>query len=283
MENLYQTAKDCFLIADPDVKIARTNEIASMWFSGKMEWLEGDAPQNLQEPGRLDKPEIVMPRDLKKRKPHTETGRAALIHSLAHIELTAVNLAWDAIYRYRDMPKEYYADWVQCAKEEAGHFALLRQKLRDMGFDYGSFAVHGELWKMAITTKDDLTDRMAIVHRVFEARALDVIPHTLGRFEQLNDTEMVKILNLICNDEIGHVNSATRWFRYRCEQQGMNPDTTFVALLKHYLTSPLAGPFNYQARKQSGFNQFELDYLDSQCPNIKRQAEISKNTDNNFM
>lgn len=276
MENLYQLAEDCFLTADPELKIARTNEVASQWFSGELEWLEGEPPKNLEQPGRLDKPEIVMPRDLKKRKPHTETGRAALIHSLAHIELTAVNLAWDAIYRYRGMPKEYYADWIQCAREESGHFQLLRQKLISMGFDYGSFDVHGELWKMAVTTKDDLGDRMAIVHRVFEARALDVIPHTLSRFDQINDTDMVKILTLICNDEVGHVSSASQWFRYRCEQQGLNPDTTFVELLKQYLTSPIAGPFNYDARMQSGFNQFELDYLDSQCPIQKRQAEKAK-------
>ena len=119
MNNLYDQAKHCFLTADPAEKVAATYEACSLWDGNKLEWQDGAAPLLLNEPGRLDKPEVVMPRDLGKRKMTKEEGRASLIHSLAHIELTAVNLAWDSVYRYRDMPLEYYQDWVQCAKEEA--------------------------------------------------------------------------------------------------------------------------------------------------------------------
>ncbi len=263
MQNLFQHAKSCFLLANPDEKVALTYDAAGLWQSQQLDWREGEEPELLNQPGRLDKPEIVLPRDLKKRNPKSETGRAALIHSLAHIELTAINLAWDAIYRYRDMPKAYYDDWVQCAREEAGHFMMLRDRLREMGFDYGSFPAHNELWKMAVSTSGDLMDRMGIIHRVFEARALDVVPNTLKKFEQLNDTSMVKVLTEICNDEIGHVDSGTRWFRYRCEQAHLDPDETFFRLLEKYMNSPLAGPFNHEARLRCGFSQNELDYLES--------------------
>ncbi|WP_052702285.1 ferritin-like domain-containing protein [Marinomonas sp. S3726] len=212
-----------------------------------------------------------MPREIGKRKLKKEAGRAALIHALAHIELTAVNLAWDSIYRYRDMPKDYYQDWVQCAQEEAEHFSLLRERLREMGYDYGSFPAHNELWKMAVTTADDLTDRMAIVHRVFEARALDVIPGTLKKFEAQNDNQMVKVLTKICNEEVGHVSSGTRWFRYRCEQAKLSPDTHFIHLIEKYMKQPLSGPFNHEARLASGFSQNELNYLE-QSATYKRQG-----------
>ncbi len=267
MQNLYQQAKSCFLTADPDIKIEQTLEVVGAWQSASLSWKEGDKPENLQQPGRLDKPEIVMPRELGKRKLNKESGRAALIHSLAHIELTAINLAWDSVYRYRDMPKAYYDDWVQCAKEEAQHFNLLRVRLQEMGYDYGSFPVHNELWKMAITTADDLVDRMGIIHRVFEARALDVIPATLDKFEKLGDQSMVKTLTTICNDEIGHVSAGTHWFRYRCQQLALDPDSTFIQLLKKYMKAPLRGPFNHQARLRSGFNQTELDYLEANASN----------------
>jgi uncharacterized ferritin-like protein (DUF455 family) len=262
MNNLYDLAKNCFLTADPAEKVAATYEACSLWDGKQVEWTDGESPLLLNEPGRLDKPEIVMPRDLGKRKLTKEEGRASLIHSLAHIELTAINLAWDSVYRYRDMPLEYYQDWVQCAKEEAGHFILLRDRLRDMGYDYGSFPVHNELWKMAVSTADDLMDRMGIVHRAFEARALDVIPGTLKRFESMNDTAMTRALTIICNDEVGHVSSGSRWFRYRCEQKQLDPDQTFFTLLEKYLSKPLAGPFNTEARKRSGFTDAELEYLE---------------------
>jgi uncharacterized ferritin-like protein (DUF455 family) len=262
MKNLYQQSKECFLTADPIAKTALTEQLAGQWFSGKLEWKDGETPLILNEPGRLEKPEIVLPKDLIKRKLGSEVGRAALIHSLAHIELTAVNLALDTIYRYRGLPKEYYDDWIQCAREEAGHFMMLRERLIEMGFDYGSFSAHNELWKMAVSTADDLMDRMGVVHRAFEARALDVIPSSLVKFERLNDTKMVKVLTVICNDEIGHVNSGTRWFRYRCEQENLDPDTTFFRLLEKYMGGSLAGPFNREARLKAGFSEQEMDYLE---------------------
>ena len=46
------------------------------------------------------------------------TGRAALIHAVAHIELNAIDLAWDAVYRFRGLPPDYYGDWVRVAAEE---------------------------------------------------------------------------------------------------------------------------------------------------------------------
>jgi len=266
MNNLYQIAKDCFLTTDPDAKMALTYESVGQWSASKLEWKDGDIPEQLNEPGRLDQPEIVMPKDLKKRKFKSEIGRAALIHALTHIELTAVNLAWDSIYRYRGMPKDYYDDWVQCAKEEAGHFIMLRNRLREMGYDYGSFPAHNELWKMAVTTSGDLMDRMGIVHRVFEARALDVVPGTLKKFDELNDTSMVKALTTICNDEVGHVSAGTRWFRYRCEQEQIDPDVTFISLLEKYMKRPLSGPFNRDVRLQTGFTEVELDYLENNDP-----------------
>ena len=263
MQNLYEEAKSCFLSANPDDKIALTYQACAAWQANKLSWKDGDLVEQLNEPGRLAKPDIVMPREIGKRKLNKEEGRAALIHALAHIELTAVNLAWDSVYRYRDMPKDYYQDWVVCAQEEAEHFTLLRDRLREMGYDYGSFPVHNELWKMAITTADDLMDRMGIVHRVFEARALDVIPATLKKFQDNNDSNMVKVLTQICNEVVGHVSSGTRWFHYRCQQAQLDPDSTFFSLIEKYMKQPLNGPFNREARLACGFSQNELDYLDA--------------------
>ena len=263
MQNLYDQTKDAFLLSDPDQKIELTHQVVSRWNAGELEWQEGEAPLLLNEPGRPEKPEIVSPADVNKRKFGKEEGRAALIHALAHIELTAVNLALDSVYRYRDMPKEYYADWMQCAGEEANHFIALRSRLREMGYDYGSFSAHGELWNMAVDTADDMLERMGIVHRVFEARALDVVPKTIKRFDQLGDKKMVDVLTMIANEEIGHVSSGTRWYHYQCNQRQLDPDTTFIDLLWKYMKGPLKGPFNHEVRIQAGFTANELALMEA--------------------
>ncbi len=261
MQNLYQQGKACFLLADPDEKLAKTLELVSAWKSGGLEWLEGEPPLRLDQPGRLARPEIVVPSELNKRNMRSVEGRASLIHSMAHIELTAVNLAWDSVYRYRDMPRQFYDDWVIAAGEESVHFFALRDRLRELGYDYGDFPAHDGIWKMALSTADDLMHRMGIVHRVFEARALDVVPRTIEKFNRKGDKAMVDTLTMIANDEVGHVSAATRWFRYRCEQEGLDSDKSFFDLLARYMKGPLKGPFNREIRIKAGFSENEIRWL----------------------
>ncbi len=277
MKNLYEQAKDCFLTVDPDEKLQLSLEIVGAWDGGLLEWQEADPliqqPLLLNQPGRLDKPVYVDVHKVKNRGFKSIQQRASLIHALAHIELTAVNLSWDSIYRYRHMPKDYYADWVQTAKEESQHFYLLRQRLRDMGYDYGDFPVHNELWQMAVDTADDLMARMAIVHRVLEARALDVVPFSEAKFRSIGDSQTADALVIIANDEIGHVNSGSRWFRYRCEQERVDPDKMFFTLMQKYLKSTPKGPFNREARMKAGFSlaeMQELERLDAQYKKSKK-------------
>ena len=270
MQNIYEQSRKALLLSDPDEKLELTMQLSSRWAAGELEWHEGEAPQQLNEPGRPEKPEFVSPAAVNKRKMGKEEGRAALIHALAHIELTAVNLALDSVYRYRDMPQEYYSDWMQCAGEEATHFLALRERLREMGYDYGSFTAHNELWNMAVDTADDMMDRMGIVHRVFEARALDVVPKTIKKFDNLGDQKMVKILTMIANEEVGHVSSGTRWFQYRCAEKGLDPDTTFIELLWKYMKGPLKGPFNHEIRMQAGFSANELQLMEAMEKPVKK-------------
>ncbi len=279
MKNLYQEAKNCFLSADPDEKLALSLAIAGDWDAGLLEWQEGDslaydAPLQLNQPGHLQKPELVEVSKLKNRGFKSIQQRASLIHALAHIELTAVNLSWDSIYRYRGLPRDYYADWVQTAREETQHFYMLRQSLRDMGYDYGDFPAHNELWQMAVNTADDLMARMAIVHRVLEARALDVVPFSVEKFRTIGDAKTADALIIIANDEIGHVNSGSRWFRYRCEQEQVDADKMFFTLLKKYLNSTPRGPFNREARMKAGFSHFEMQELERLDAEYKQQRQL---------
>lgn len=212
-------------------------------------------------PGRPNKPLLVAPLDLPKRSMRTMEGRAALIHALAHIEFNAINLALDAIWRFENMPEQYYLDWLKVAAEEAHHFSLLQAHLQSLGFEYGSFAGHDSLWEMVDRTKDDILARMALVPRTLEARGLDASPALRNKLAQAGDLVAAGILDIILRDEIGHVAVGNYWFNWLCAQNQLEPIKTFEALRIQFNAPKLRPPFNIDARRQAGFSEAELALL----------------------
>lgn len=246
---------------DPDEKLRLTFESAKDWDAGSLSWSDESAVESIQQPNRPVKPELVHPRHVPRRKLSTASGRAALVHAIAHIEFNAIHLAWDAVYRFRGMPREFYADWLSVASDEARHFQMLRQRLQELESDYGDFPAHNGLWEAAENTSHDPLIRMALVPRVLEARGLDVTPGMIEKLERAGDSETVSILEVILSEEIGHVAIGTRWFHFLCEERGLEPDSTFHALLTEHLTQMPRGPFNLTARRSAGFAEAELAAL----------------------
>jgi uncharacterized ferritin-like protein (DUF455 family) len=228
--------------------------------------------QDLHLPGRPAKPELVAPKFVPKRKMDTVEGRAILWHSLAHIEFNAMNLALDAIWRFPNMPKAYYEDWLRVAKEEAYHFSLINAHLKSFGFAYGDFPAHNSLWEMVERTTDSVIARMALVPRTMEARGLDAVPEIRDRFKQIKDDRAVQILEIILHDEIGHVLVGNRWFNFLCTNEGLSPITTYRQLAEKYRAPTLRGPFNFEAREQAGFTSEELNLLELLSENRKQVA-----------
>jgi len=216
---------------------------------------------NIDMPGYPEALELVMPRELKRRGIQSQEGRNILMHAVAHIEFNAINLALDAAYRFRDQPFEYYRDWIKIADDEARHFNLIRAYLNKHNCEYGDLPAHNGLWDMAVRTQHDILARMALVPRVLEARGLDVTPSMIKRLENVGDTEAVEILNVIYQDEIGHVETGSRWFFHHCELRDLDPRPTFLMMVETHLHGELRGPFNISARLQAGFDEVEMAYL----------------------
>lgn len=261
MESLFDRAAACIAACDVDDKQRLSHETAARWRAGELS-LDCDAPPApIAEPGRPPRPLLVTPRDVPRRKLTTAEGRAALIHAVTHIEFNAINLAWDAVYRFRGMPPQYYADWVRVADEETQHFGMLRERLQRLGYDYGDFPAHNGLWLMARQTADDVLVRMALVPRVLEARGLDVTPGMIQRLRDVGDHETVAALEIILRDEIGHVAIGSHWFRELCMQRGWAPEPTFRELVARHLRGGIRGPLHRAARLQAGFSEAELARL----------------------
>jgi uncharacterized ferritin-like protein (DUF455 family) len=260
-QNLFLRTHDCLHRADPEQKCRCVNVLASDWRAGLLS-AGPAAVAPFGDPGRPARPVLVAPRKLPRRKLTTLAGHAALIHALCHIEFNAINLALDAVYRFRDLPDAYYGDWLQVAEEEAYHFGLLRDHLQTRGYDYGDFPAHNGLWEMAEQTADDPLIRMALVPRVLEARGLDVTPDIKQKLAGAGDDAGSAILDIIQRDEVGHVQIGSRWFRYLCELRGQDPDSTFRKLLSTHMKGTIRGPLDRQARLRAGFSEVELDYLE---------------------
>ncbi|MEY3613244.1 MAG: hypothetical protein RJB14_2966 [Pseudomonadota bacterium] len=212
-------------------------------------------------PGRAARPLLVPHTQLKAKSMATPEGRAMLVHSIAHIELNAIDLALDVVWRFASMPEAFYTDWVRIAQEEAKHFSLLRRHLLDMGFDYGDFPAHNTLWDMAERTQGDILARIGIVPRTMEARGLDASPGVKNKLVSVGDHRAGEILDIILEDEIGHVAAGNRWYRHLCAERGLDPVQTYAELIAQYDAPKLRPPFNMVARRLAGFEEAELAAL----------------------
>lgn len=247
------------MCADPAAKIAATRRLHADWQSGALAAplpMDETAPP-IPVPGRPDRPLLVAPRELKSRGLGSAIGRASLLHAVAHIEFNAINLALDAVYRFAGMPEAFYADWLQVAADEARHFEMLATRLHALGHHYGDFPAHNGLWAAACSTAHSCLARMALVPRVLEARGLDVSPGMIERLRSAGDHDSAALIEIILAEEIAHVAAGTRWFRYCCEQQQLDPDRSFIALVREHAISILRPPFNHSARRAAGFSEAE--------------------------
>lgn len=255
--SLRNKALTALLISDPAQKVAAVAELSEILVIDCH--VEIQAPEGI--PGRPPQPLLVPPQQVKPRSMGSPQGRAALIHSLAHIEFNAINLALDILWRFAGLPEDFYRDWARVAREEAYHFGLLEGHLRALGYQYGDMPAHDGLWEMAERTRDDLLARLALVPRTLEARGLDASPIVRDKLAGAGDLAAAAIIDIILRDEIGHVAVGNHWYRYECERQDADPITRFAELATDYRAPRLRGPFNLTARREAGFTDEELEAL----------------------
>jgi uncharacterized ferritin-like protein (DUF455 family) len=240
--------------ADPELKARRTRETADAWRRGEIAAVGTGVPP--ARPARPERPPLMAPRQVPRRRISAgPRGRIALLHAIAHIELNAIDLAWDLIARFAgpDLPRSFADDWVKVADEEAKHFGLLSGRLQDLGARYGDLPAHDGLWQAAEATAHDLLARLAVVPLVLEARGLDVTPAMIAKLETAGDGASAAILETIYRDEIGHVAIGRQWFEWLCGTRGLAPGPAWQDQVRRHFRGALKPPFNEAARAAAGF------------------------------
>jgi uncharacterized ferritin-like protein (DUF455 family) len=251
---------------DPASKAAASRALAGAWRDGAMALGQAVPPPR---PARPERPFLRPPKEMAKRRAFgSRAGRIALIHALAHVELNAIDLAWDLVARFagEGLPRAFFDDWVDVAAQEACHFELLAGRLAKLGAGYGDLPAHDGLWEAAAATADDLLARLAVVPLVLEARGLDVTPAMAARLERVGDAESTEILRHIYRDEIGHVAIGVRWFDRLCLARGLKPEAVFQDRVRSFFKGDLKPPFNHQARAAAGLPRHYYEPLTAREP-----------------
>ncbi|WP_085816437.1 ferritin-like domain-containing protein [Roseovarius halotolerans] len=237
-------------------KTALSRRHAETWFAARA--AGRDIPVGLADPplrpARPDRPELLDPRDVPRRRPGSPQGRLAILHAVAHIELNAVDLHWDIIARFGHvpMPVGFYDDWVKSADEESKHFNLICDCLEAHDSHYGALPAHAGMWRAAEDTASDLMGRLAVVPMVLEARGLDVTPGMIDIFTKAGDTRAVEAMQVIYAEEVHHVAYGSKWFHFLCGRHDLDPKEVFHDLVRRYFHGALKPPFNEEKRAEAG-------------------------------
>ncbi len=242
------------LAREPQEKVALSHRFAQAWRQGAIAAIGAAAPP--ARPARPALPLLMPPRAMKRRRSGGSlANRIALLHAIAHIELNAIDLAWDLIARFAgcDLPRAFFDDWVAVADEEAAHHALVSKRLEALGAAYGDLPAHDGLWEAAQATAHDLLARLAIVPLVLEARGLDVTPPMIERMRRYGDADSAAALTVIYEEEVGHVGCGRRWFEWECARRGIEPVAAYRDLVQRHYRGALKPPFNHAARGAAGF------------------------------
>lgn len=250
--SLAEAAREVLLCGDADEKARLARIVAARWRAGGL--VPGATVAMPDRPNRPARPALLLPRDMPRRSFKGERGRVALLHSLAHIELNAIDLAFDLAGRFagEDMPRAFFDDWVAVGDDEARHFAMLQARLAAHGASYGDLPAHDGLWQAAEETRSDLLARLAVVPMVLEARGLDVTPAMIGRLTGAGDHESARVLETIYTEEKDHVAAGARWFAFLCKRRGEDAEAAFHRLVKRHFRGALKPPFNKPARDEAG-------------------------------
>ena len=265
----FKTLEDILITSDPNEKIEKFEVFYEKFLNDELEYEKDYTPIILTKPSYEPFTTIVPPKKVMNRK-HFDTseGKAALLHTIAHIEYSAIDLALDAALRFQDLPKAYYKDWLEVAEDEIRHFKMIEQLLAELGYKYGDMKVHTNLFEAMIKT-DTFLKRMAVVPRFLEANGLDQNPKIMKKLDSNLDEMNQKILNalqIILEEEIDHVSKGDRWFKYACEDQNLEPEETYLEIIEEFYPGVSKGlqGMNFEARKEAGFSCDELKRLSNE-------------------
>jgi len=255
----FNTLEEVLLTSEPKNKIEKFNKFYRKFLNNDYTLNDSYEPCELIEPGYSTFLEIVKPTALPKIKNfNTDEGKRYLIHTILHIEYSAIDLAIDAALRFKNLPRKYYQDWLEVASDEIRHFLMLEKLLNELDGKYGDFPVHKNLFE-ALQDTPTFLRRMAAVPRYLEANGLDQNPKIMEKLKSNNDPfnrKILAVLQTILEEEVDHVRKGDTWYKYACDLENLDYDSTYLEIIEDVYpgSTKRKMDLNFEARKQAGFS-----------------------------
>ena len=209
-------------------------------------------------------------------------GQARLLHDLASIELQAMELCLRTLIEFRQAPAGFRDELYAITLDEARHCKLCLQAIESLGFSWGQWPVHLGLWR-AVDSSDTLLDRILIVHRYLEGSGLDAGETFLRKLDGVSEGAIHKVVRTICNEEVGHVEFGSRWYRNICADEKIDPQDDFaqrLGLLRHRIPKRIE-KVSRKLRALAGFTESEILYLEDLRSSIVKYPEKSPQANSN--
>lgn len=218
----------------------------------------------LSVPVRIARDAQVLPSDQHpdKKGLSFREGQARLLHDLASIELQAMELGLRTLREFQDAPVGFREELAAITVSEGQHLKMALDGLENLGFSWGDWPVHTALWE-ATRPEDSLLDRILIVHRYLEGSGLDAGETLLRRLYGILENPILPIVKKIFDDEVGHVEFGSRWYREICRLEKIDAGCDFGLRMEklRYQVPKRIEPIAVEKRRQAGFTESEIVFL----------------------
>jgi len=261
--NFFLLVKEVLRASNPNDKFYLFEQLNKQFITKKLDFIPTNDIEIFDAPSYSQFCIIVDSKQVPQRKNLAlDENRATLLHAIAHIEYSAIDLALDACYRFQTLPYQFYQDWMEVAQDEIRHFTMINELLESYGVKYGEIVVHQGLFDASMKTLE-LIPRMALIPRYMEANGLDANAMLIERLKKFKNTQnIIELLQIILDEEIDHVKKGDRWYKYGCNQKNNFSCDYFKIVNSVYPNSFHTNKhINIQARKKAGFSDKELEIL----------------------
>lgn len=207
---------------------------------------------------------VFLPGDLPAKKGlNSAEGQARLLHDLANIELQAMELGYRTLNEFSDAPTLFREELSEVVLSEARHLKLCLDAIEKLGFTWGSWPIHMALWN-ATSKEDSLIDRILIVHRYLEGSGLDAGETILRKLTSIAGNAVTPVMKIISDEEVGHVEFGSRWYREICKSEGLDSENDFKTRMHkiRWRVPKRLEKISWELRRRAGFTQSEIQFLE---------------------
>lgn len=192
--------------------------------------------------------------------------RSRILHAFANHELQAIELFARAILIYQNEPADFRFGLFKILKEEQKHLSLYITRLNALGYEFGDYPVNAYFWNKAAQIETPL-QFLALMSLTFEGANLDHALFYRALALRADDHETAKTLQIIHDDEIGHVAFGYHWFmQFKDPTKDLWSEytTSLIPPMEAKRAKARVGPFAEESRKAAGLPQDFIDRIKSE-------------------